>query len=197
MLANNPGGKVMKAGVRFGALGIGLLLAAAGCGGGGTWQEAPPPDWAAVGPGPGGNAGAAPVRQGEVSLYRDVQFQDIPVPPGYVLVPEESHTFQGSLFRTGTLVYEGGVDWLDALMFYEQAFPAAGWALSKDERGGFGRVFYFDKGQERLIAAVIQTAFGSRAELQLMNREKNDLLLKGKLTDLGYRSTTLLPPRQR
>lgn len=174
----------MKAGAVLGILCSGLLLTAAGCGGGGEWQE-PPPGWAALGPGPGPNlGGAAP--QGEVNLYRDVQFADIPVPAEYYLVPEESHTFQGSLFRNGTLVYEGGLDWINALSFYQQQLPAAGWTLVKDERGGGGRVFYYDKGPERLIVAVVQTRFGSRAELQLLNQGKNDLLLKGKLTDLRY-----------
>ncbi len=139
--------------------------------------EEPPPDWVVVGP---------ESAQGDVTLYQDVQFQDIPVPAEYTLLRNESSSFQGSLFRYGRLKYQGPLDWSEALDFYRRELPAAGWRLGKTERGYDFRALYFDKGQERLIAVVRQIRNGSRAELQLDNVDKNDLLLKGRLNDPGY-----------
>lgn len=159
------------------------LLAAAGCAVLGCGLvclpgcDEPPPDWVVVGP---------ESAQGDVTLYRDVQFQDIPVPEEYTLLRGESYSFQGSLFRNGQLKYQGPLGWNDALDFYQQQLPAAGWVLAKTERGFDFRVMYFDKGPERLIAVVRQIDGGSRAELQLDNVGKNDLLLRGKLNDPGY-----------
>lgn len=147
------------------------ILALAGCG-----QQAPE-DWVVVGP---------ESAQGDVTLYQDVQFRDIPVPEEYTLLRNQSYSFQGSLFRHGRLKYQGPAEWTDALDFYRRELPAAGWNLGKTERGYDFRALYFDKGQERLIVVVRQLRNGSRAELQLDNADKNDLLLKGRLNDPGY-----------
>ncbi|MDR1745265.1 MAG: hypothetical protein LBS30_05880 [Planctomycetota bacterium] len=140
-------------------------------------NEAYRDEWLAVGP---------ESRQGDVSVYRDVQFADIPVPEEYVLLPVESSSFQGSLFRNAHLVYQGFLEWTRALDFYRERLPQAGWQLNKTERGYDFRVLYFDKGQEKLIVVVRQIRNGSRAEIQLDNVDKNDLLLKGKLINPGY-----------
>ncbi|MCD8350820.1 MAG: hypothetical protein LUC93_09450 [Planctomycetaceae bacterium] len=146
------------------------LACAAGCN---EYQN----EWVTVGP---------ESVQGDVSLYRDVQFADIPVPAEYTLLERESYSFQGALFRSGLLQYQGPLEWTQALDFYRQEFPNAGWALEKTDRGMDYRVLYFAKGQEKLIVVVRQIRNGSRAELQLDNVDKNDLLLKGKLHDPGY-----------
>lgn len=147
------------------------LAAIPGCG------EPPPEDWIVAGP---------DSAQGDVTLYRDVQFHDIPVPEEYTLLRNESYSFQGSLFRHGHLKYIGPVEWTEALDFYRRELAAAGWRQNKSERGFDFRVLYFDKGPERLIVVVRQLRNGSRAEIQLDNVDKNDLLLKGRLNDPGY-----------
>lgn len=119
--------------------------------------------------------------QGDVSLYRDIQFSDIPVPPQYVISPTESYTFQGSMFRSGVLHYYGPLGWTEALEFYRQALPANGWRQESIERGFDFRVYRFTKDREQLIVTVRQIKGGSRAELQLDDVTKNDLLLKGRL----------------
>lgn len=146
------------------------LACAAGC-------NEPQNEWLTVGP---------ESRQGDVSVYRDVQFADIPVPAEYTLLDRESYSFQGQLFRNGIIKYQGPLEWTLALAFYRNEMAAAGWNLEKTERGSDYRVFYFGKGQEKLIVMVKQVRNGSRAELQLDNVDKNDLLLKGKLHDPGY-----------
>ena len=134
-------------------------------------------EWVSVGP---------ESAQGDVTLYRDVEFADIPVPEEYVLLPLESYSFQGSLFRNGMIKYQGPLEWTEAIRFYHTQLPAAGWMLQKTDKGFDFRVLYFQKGQEKLIVVVRQVRNGSRAELQLDNVDKNDLLLKGKLRDPGY-----------
>lgn len=147
------------------------LLCAAGC------DQGSRDDWLTVGP---------ESRQGDVSLFRDVQFADIPVPEEYDIVPRDSYSFQGAMFRNGMLVYQGMLDWRQALDFYRTQLPIAGWRQTRTEKGFDHRVLYFDKGQEKLIVVVRQIRNGSRAELQLDNVDKNDLLLKGKLNDMRY-----------
>lgn len=120
-------------------------------------------------------------RQGDVTLYRDVSFDDIPVPMEYELLQAESYSFQGAMFRNGVFHYQGELEWTRALEFYRTQFPAAGWALGETERGFDFRVLHFRKGPEQLIVTVRQLRGGSRAELQLDNVERNDLLLKGML----------------
>lgn len=162
----------MGAGMYFKALVAALAFAvAAGCAAQG------PGEWLTVGP---------ESRQGDVSVFRDIQFADIPVPEEYVLLPRESSSFQGSLFRNAFLVYQGFLEWTQALDFYREQLPRAGWQLNRTDRGYDFRVLYFDKDQEKLIVVVRQIRNGSRAEIQLENTDKNDLLLKGRLINPGY-----------
>lgn len=148
------------------------LLCAAGC-----LQEDSTNEWVMV----------DPSRQmGDVTMYRDIQFADIPVPAGYALIPQDSYSFQSALFRNGILKYHGPVDSTYAVNYYRRHLPARGWRQDNTEKGYNVRVLYFSKGQERLIVIVRDLDGGSRTELQLDNIDKNDLLLKGKLTDPGY-----------
>lgn len=124
--------------------------------------------------------------QGNVALYRDIRFQDIPIPNEYTLLSNESFSFQSSLFRNGIIKYEGPLGWTDALYFFREEMPKAGWQLQKTESGYNSRALYFLKGPETLIVVVRQIKNGSRAELQLDNSAKNDLLLKGKLQEPKY-----------
>ncbi len=125
----------MGAGMYFKALVAALAFAvAAGCAAQG------PGEWLTVGP---------ESRQGDVSVFRDIQFADIPVPEEYVLLPRESSSFQGSLFRNAFLVYQGFLEWTQALDFYREQLPRAGWQLNRTDRGYDFRVLYFDKDQEK------------------------------------------------
>ncbi len=120
-------------------------------------------------------------RPGEVTMYRDLQFEDIPVPAEYVLIRDRSHTFQGSRFRSGVLYYEGPLDASDAIAFFRRETPASGWSLENFNRDYNFVEMRFRKGPEQLIVVVRYLPYGSRAEMQLDNIEQNDLLLKGKL----------------
>lgn len=145
---------------------LAALAGASGCQG--TGRD----EWAAVSP---------VAAQGDVSLYRDIQFQDVPIPAGYAVSPTESYSFQGAMSRSGIIHYYGPIDYHDALEFYRAELPAAGWNIDNTERGFDFRVFRCSKGREKLIVTVRQIRGGSRAEIQLDDISKNDLLLKGKL----------------
>ncbi len=163
----------MKPGTMFRtAAAVVALGCAAGCDGDNR------DDWITVGP---------ESRQGDVSLYRDVQFADIPVPAEMALLPRESYSFQGSLFRQAQFKYEGPLGTSEVIRFYETHLPQTGWRFVKTERGFDLRVLYFSKDQEQLIVVVRPARNGARAEIQLDNVDKNDLLLKGKLIEPRYR----------
>ena len=130
--------------------------------------------WVSVSPGD---------NQGDVSLYRDVAFDDIPVPIEYSLLPQQSYSFQGASSRNGVFFYEGPLEWTRALEFYRIQMTQAGWSLEELERGFTFRILRFRKGPEQLLVTVRQMRNGSRAELQLDNIEQNDLLLKGRMDE--------------
>ena len=121
-------------------------------------------------------------RKGDVTLYRDLQFNDIPVPAELVLLRDKSHSFQGSQFRSGIFYYEGQLYWRDALRFFENEMPREQWVQQSRQRGSSFVELRFRKGPEQLIVVVRNNGRNTtRAELQLDNIEKNDLLLRGKL----------------
>lgn len=124
-------------------------------------------------------------RRGDVTLYRDMQFEDIPIPEYYTLLRTASHSFQSSRFRTGVFHYEGPVDWREAIAFFRTQAPASGWEFADYESGQDFRLMRFRKGPEQLLVVVRALHDGSRAEIQLDNIEHNDLLLKGRLATGG------------
>ena len=99
-----------------------------------------------------------------------------------MLLERESHSFQGSMSRSGAFHYQGGVELGDAAAFFRNRLPESGWTLTSSDRGADVQELRFRKGQELLIVAVRRTRAGSsRAELQLDNADRSDLLLKGRL----------------
>ena len=118
---------------------------------------------------------------GDVNLYRDVAFEDVPLPAEYVVLTRHSHSFQSSQFRNALIHAQGPLEWTQALEYFRTRLPQSGWTLKETERGFDFRIYHFRKGQEQLIVTVRQVRNGSRAELQLDNPERNDLLLRGKL----------------
>ncbi|MDR1612808.1 MAG: hypothetical protein LBT97_08490 [Planctomycetota bacterium] len=121
-------------------------------------------------------------RQGDVTLYRDLQFEDLPVPAEYTIVGDKSHSFQGSRFRTGVFHYAGPLDWRSAIDFYRSQTPLSSWELVNSESGSGFRLMRYRKGPEQLIVVIRDLGGGwSRGELQLDNVERNDLLLRGRL----------------
>lgn len=120
-------------------------------------------------------------RPSDITLYRDVQFEDIPIPVGYQMRLDKSYSFQSSRFRTGVYMYEGNVAWQDVIDYYTNEMPRYGWSFAGTDRGYDFRVLTFRKGPEQAILTIRRFNVGSGLELQIDNVEDNDLLLKGKI----------------
>ena len=145
-----------------------MLAAAAGCG----REKDPPYRWESAPAVPG---------DGNITLYRDIGFDDIPIPGAYELLASESHSFQGFLSRSGVFSYQGRVELRESLEFFRNGLSQAGWRQIANERGTDFRILSFRKGGEQLIVTLRAVRNGSRAELQLDNVDRSDLLLKGRL----------------
>ena len=148
--------------------GLAVLALLSGC----QLNEQRGEDWVPV------SAGIGP---GDVNLYRDVAFQDIPLPQEYIILTQHSYSFQSSQFRNAVIHAQGPLEWTQALSYFRTYLPQTGWRLEKTESGFDFRIYRFRKDQEQLIVTVRQIRGGSRAELQLDNLERSDLLLRGKL----------------
>ena len=96
----------------------------------------------------------SPITDGsEVTVHRDIQFADIPVPMGFLLDRKKSYSFRGSTFRFGTFRYEGAWTQRKTTDFYRRQMPVSGWTELKDEERDQGYVevtyFLYSKGRER------------------------------------------------
>lgn len=123
--------------------------------------------------------------EADAALYRDVLFDDIPIPPEFELINNRSFSFQGATFRNGVYHYQGKVEWTWTLEYLRTELPNYGWVLERTDRGYDYRTLVFNKGQERLFATARQIRGGTGLELQLENAGRNDLLLRGQLPRAG------------
>lgn len=82
-----------------------------------------------------------------------LKMQDVPVPAGFVFVPEESYAFQSTNFRAGLLRYKGKGGGDQVIVFFKEQMPMYGWNLVnivEYER----RLLSFEKDQETCIITV-------------------------------------------
>jgi len=82
-----------------------------------------------------------------------LKMQDVPVPAGFVFVPEESYAFQSTNFRAGLLRYKGKGGGDQVIVFFKEQMPMYGWNLVnivEYER----RLLSFEKDQETCIIIV-------------------------------------------
>ena len=68
-------------------------------------------------------AGKAPI------AFKKFRFDDLPVPSGLSLVPDESFIFETPGTRAGTLVYTGFNKYESTVTFYREKMPDHGWKL--------------------------------------------------------------------
>lgn len=82
-----------------------------------------------------------------------LKMQDVPIPSGFVFVPEESYAFQSTNFRAGLLRYKGKGAGDQVIIFFKEQMPMYGWNLVnivEYER----RLLSFEKNQETCIITV-------------------------------------------
>lgn len=122
-------------------------------------------------------------QQGDVTVYQDIQFEDIPVPESFVLQRDRSHSFQGSRFRNGMFYYAGPMDMVDTHRFYQQEMVRSGWTPTGGERGVDYNLLRFNKGKDRAIVVVRAYPRGSRVDIQIDDVTRGDLLANPKPAD--------------
>lgn len=92
---------------------------------------------------------------GDVTVHRDIQFADVPVPMGFFLNREKSVSFRGSSFRFGKFTYEGAWSHRLTYEFYERQMPHMGWNLVESkETGKYSDELLFEKGGEMCLIRV-------------------------------------------
>jgi hypothetical protein len=87
---------------------------------------------------------------GDISVRRNIQFQDIPVPLGFVLQREDTFSFKGKTFRFGRFHYRGVWSLRKTSEFYRDQMPLSGWEFVDAEAPErFIVVQVWGKGRER------------------------------------------------
>lgn len=82
-----------------------------------------------------------------------LKLADIPVPAGFVFVPEESYAFQSANFRAGLLKYRGKALGDQVVVFFKEQMPMYNWNLVNIVEYG-RRMLSFEKEQETCIITI-------------------------------------------
>lgn len=73
----------------------------------------------------GGTRANAPAK--ELAVATALKFEDIPVPAGFRIVPDQSFSFQNELTRVGILRYAGRANAQRVIQFYKDQMPMYHW----------------------------------------------------------------------
>lgn len=110
----------------------------------------------------------------QVEVRMNVQFTDIPVPEGFLLRRNLTHTFQGSSFRFGTLVYDGIWGFAPTNNWYRAEMPRSGWKLvSSRYPNDFEGEHTYSKDDETAVIHMISTDTGVRVTVKINQPAKN------------------------
>ena len=78
---------------------------------------------------------------------------DIPVPSGFIFVPDESYAFQSTNFRAGLLKYRGKAQGEQIVVFFKEQMPMYNWNLVNIVEYG-RRMLSFEKEQEACVITI-------------------------------------------
>lgn len=105
-------------------------------------------------------AGCASLRKDKAaeSPYLEPQatlkFNDVPVPAGFVLMPQDSYSFEASGVRVAMLKYRGKASPDQVVNFYKEQMPMYNWAfLNAVEYGQ--RILSFEREQETCLVTLL------------------------------------------
>ncbi len=93
-----------------------------------------------------------------------LKFADIPVPAGFVFIPEESYAFQSTNFRAGLLKYRGKAIGDQLVVFFKDQMPMYNWQLINIVEYG-RRMLNFEKEGETCVINI--DLIGSRSDITL------------------------------
>ncbi|MBN1793825.1 MAG: hypothetical protein JW844_02545 [Candidatus Omnitrophica bacterium] len=91
------------------------------------------------------------VRALEVASF--LRFDDIPVPYGFKIQPEESFAFQNDFSRVGLLRYTGKTSADSLVLFYKEQMPLYNWRMVNIIEFG-RRVLNFEKEDQNCIVMI-------------------------------------------
>jgi hypothetical protein len=76
-----------------------------------------------------GTGASGSTQQSGTAMAKTLKFDDVPVPPGFKLLDNESFTFQNDQMRVGLLKYTGMPNANKAVEFYKTEMPMYNWDL--------------------------------------------------------------------
>ena len=97
----------------------------------------------------------------DTGVRKDVQFEDIPDPIGFVLRRDKVFSFRGHSFRFGKFVYEGAWTMRKTRAFYREQMPVCGWTYVKtEEQGPYAERQFYSKGREGCSVEITSAVDG-------------------------------------
>jgi len=82
-----------------------------------------------------------------------MKFNDVPVPAGFKILPQNSYSFESSGVRVGVLKYRGKANPEQVLSFYKQQMPMYNWSLLNVIEYG-DRMMNFERENETCIVSL-------------------------------------------
>lgn len=92
------------------------------------------------------------------------KFQDLPVPSGFKIIPQNSYSFECAGTRVGVLKYQGKANPDYVINFYKEQMPLYNWTLLNIVEYG-DRLLNFDRENETCIVTIL--AKGNHVTLTL------------------------------
>ena len=83
-----------------------------------------------------------------------LKFNDVPVPSGFKILPQNSYSFESSGIRVGVLKYQGKANPDQVVNFYKEQMPMYNWDLLNIVEYG-ERLMNFDRENETCIVSLL------------------------------------------
>lgn len=103
-------------------------------------------------------------------LSRDLQFDDIPVPDGFLHDETNSYTYEIDNFRNCELFYSGKSRTEAVLNFYKEQMPISNWKF-ESRIGRYRKTLTFTKGSEVCTVDVEKDAGKTFVTIRVVNRD--------------------------
>jgi hypothetical protein len=103
---------------------------------------------------------------GILQTQANLKFQDIPVPAGFKLLPQDSYSFENSGVRVGVLRYQGKASLEQVLSFYKEQMPMHNWNLLNVMEYG-DCIMNFERETESCIVNIASKGSGSIISISL------------------------------
>lgn len=107
----------------------------------------------------------------QISVRKNIQFSDIPVPIDFVIRRNDSNSFQGSAMRFGKLVYDGIWNTFNTSQWYMNEMPASGWKLADTKYpNDYAATHVFTKEDETAVVKIYRHEGNTRIEIDINDK---------------------------